>query len=311
MILSSSRAEISPPAGQESAITVDSAIVESDLIARLVGAQRPGAAPAALPDPVRLGRRMAAMYADWERARQPDLPALAGALLHSNAIPPDGPLARTCLAAAQAVAAWGGLPYHSATHHAEVATNATVLTELAARQGQPVSWHARALLLAACLGHDLNYLPSVAKERFAAEHIAAEALDGMAAACGCEPADRQAIRALVIATEPGLRLRPGGPLGTPLDPTAARLLHPAAVDPALAALAEILSDADLLSSVGLTTAWYRVQQKRLEREAGRAYEAGDSERFFSDIVGPDFLSAPGRVFSANLALIRRTACGAC
>jgi len=308
MILSSSRAEISPPADQESAITVDSAIVEPDLIARLLDTRKPGVTQAMLPDPARLGRRMAALYADWDRARQPDLPTLAVGLLRSNGIPPDAPLAGACLAAAQAVAAWGGLPYHSATHHAEVATNATVLLELAARQGQPVSSHARALLLAACLGHDLHYQPNV--PRFAAEHVAAEALDAMAAAAGCDAADRQAIRALVIATEPGLRLRQGGPLGAPLDPTAATLLDAPAIDPALAALAEILSDADLLSSVGLTAGWYRVQQQRLEREAGRPYETGESERFFSDIVGPDFLSAPGRVFSGNLAVIRRTACAA-
>jgi len=116
------------------------------------------------------------------------------------------------------------------------------------------------------------------------------------------------MRALIIATEPGLRLRKGGPLGTPLEPKAARLLGKPAVDPPLANLAMILSDADLLSSVGLTAGWYRVQHTRLEREAGRQHEPEERDRFFSDIVGPDFLSEPGRMFSGNLAAIRRTVC---
>ena len=108
------------------------------------------------------------------------------------------------------------------------------------------------------------------------------------------------MRALIIATEPGLRLRPGGPLGAPLEATAARLIGQDSVDPALARLAAMLSDADLLSSVGLTAAWYHVQLARLESEAGKPHDPADSARFFTAIVGPDFVSLPGRVFSPNL-----------
>lgn len=296
--------------------TVDSAIVDAaaidpDLIGRLFGGpaavpRNRSAAPKGLPNAARLGKRMAALYGSWQCCRLPDMEALACALLRHNGIAPDVPLARTCIGAARAVAAWGGLPYHSATHHAEVATNAAVLVEVADRLGQPVGQHATAMLLAACLAHDLHYEPSVARERFGAEHASAEALDAIATQAGCDEADRQGMRALIIATEPGLRRRPGGPLGTPLEPEAARLLGKPAVDPALAGLAMILSDADLLSSVGLTPAWYRVQHARLEREAGRPHEPKERDRFFRDIVGADFLSEPGRLFSANLTAIRRT-----
>jgi hypothetical protein len=292
---------------------VDVAIVDTqpmgqDPIAALFDANRiRPASSRKLPDPTRLGRRIAALYESWQDGAMPDMPALACALLRRHGIAADSPLARTCIGAAGAVAAWGGLPYHSALHHAEVATNAMVLVELADRLGQKVDAHATALLLAACLSHDLHYRASVARERFAAESVSAAALDQIAAACGCGDADRQALHALVIATEPGLRLRDGGPLGLPLDPAAARLLGRQSVEPELAALAAILSDADLLSSVGLTVGWYRVQQSRLEREADRPYDAGESTQFFTEIVGPDFLSAPGRVLSANLAAIRRLA----
>ncbi len=286
---------------------MDSAIVDSDpaagdLVGGLLGAS------SASPNAARLGRRMAALYATWQRGGLPDMAAFAAQMLRRNGIGPDGPVARTCVAAARAVAAWGGLPYHSATHHAEVTTNAMVLVELMHRSGRTIERRPAALLLAACLSHDLYYSPAVARVRFAAEHASAEALDALAAQAGCDAADRQAMRALVIATEPRLRLRPGGPLGAPLEARAARLLGRASVEPDLAALAMILSDADLLSSVGLTVGWYRVQETRLEQEAERPAEAGDGERFFTDIVGPDFLSEAGRVFSPNLGAIRRTVC---
>ena len=287
---------------------VDTDLTGGDLIGRLLG--RTEADPCCLPDAMRVGQRMASLFASWQRGTAPDLEALATALLRRNGIPSDGPLAVTCLAAARAVSAWGGQPYHSATHHGEVATNAMVLVAIAELQGQPVGSHATATLLAASLAHDLYYLPSVARERFAAELASAQALDTIAAEAGCDDADRHAMRALVVATEPGLRLRPGGPLGTPVDPTVSRLLGTSAIDPALAELAGFLSDADLLSSVGLTVRWYRVQQERLEREAGRPYRPGEAEAFFRDIVGVDFLSRPGRMLSGNLAAIRRAVVGA-
>jgi hypothetical protein len=286
------------------ALTVDSAIVDSDptaidLVGGLLGPSL------ASPNAARLGRRMASLYATWQGGRLPDMASFAAGMLLRNGIDITGPIAHTCLAAARAVAAWGGLPYHSATHHAEVTTNAMMLVEISHRRGQTIDRRETALLLAVCLSHDLYYSPSVARVRFAAENASAEALDALAAAAGCDAADRQAMRALVIATEPGLRLRPGGPLGAPLEPRAARLLGRASVEPAIAGLATILSDADLMSSVGLSIGWYRVQETRLEQEADRPAEPGDAERFFNDIVGPDFLSEPGRVFSANLAAIRR------
>jgi len=300
---------------------VDSAVFDTQLngadpVGLLLAAPRCGASgnrsatrqeppDSQLPNPARLGRRMAALYATWQHGRLPDMEGLAKALLHRNGVPSDDPLARTCCAAARSVEAWGGLAYHSATHHAEVATNAMILVALADRLGQPLGWRAAAILLAAGLAHDLHYRPGVTAERFAAEAASADALDTIAAAQGCSDADRRAMRALIIATEPGLRLRPGGPLGAPLEATAARLIGQDSVDPALARLAAMLSDADLLSSVGLTAAWYHVQLARLETEAGKPHDPADSARFFTAIVGPDFVSLPGRMFSPNLSAIRR------
>jgi len=296
---------------------VDSAVFDTDLIA-LLFAPPPGApgraAASAVADPARLGRRMAALYAVWQRRRRPPLQALAACFLRRTGVSPLDPLGRCCLAAAEAVEAWGGLPYHSATHHAEVATNAMVLLELSDRLGQPVAGHAAALLLTVCLAHDLHYRPPAGRRpRFSAERASADALAALAADAGCTPSEQQAMRALVIATEPGLRLRQGGPLGLPLEPAARAHLAmdcaaPETALPALQGLAGILSDADLLSSVGLTVAWYEVQNDRLERESGQIQGQADSRRFFRDIVGPGFLSAPGRIFAPNLATIQARAC---
>ena len=298
---------------------MDSAVIDKDLIDLLFapphGAKDRGADGASpawrnLPDPCRLGRRMAALYAVWQRRRLPDMTALAGMLLRRTGIGPGDPLIRCCLGAARAVDAWGGFPYHSAAHHAEVATNAMVLAELADRLGHRLDKRAAAMLLAASLAHDLHYLPAAGRPRFAAEGAAADAMDAIAAEAGCTDADRATLRALIIATEPGLRLRPGGPLGAPLDPAAMGRFDALPASPDVAALAAILSDADLLSSVGLTPGWYQVQKTRLEAESGQMQRPVDSTRFFRDIVGPDFLSEPGRVFSANLAAIRHGACAA-
>ena len=156
---------------------MDSAFVEMDLIARLFAvpldvADGPSAARvgalAQLPDPLRLGRRMAALYTCWQH-RLPDLGSLAAMLLRRIGMGADDALGRCCLDAARAVDAWGGLPYHSAAHHAEVATNAMVLVELADLLGYPVGQRGAAMLLVAGVAHDLHYTTPNGRPRFTAE----------------------------------------------------------------------------------------------------------------------------------------------
>jgi hypothetical protein len=261
---------------------------------------------AAAPDPARLGRRMAALYRCWDRPGALDLVALAAGLLARLGCA-DTPIGLVCLRLAGDVAAWGGHAYHSSRHHAEVATNAMVLTEIASRIGQPVPPHRRAMLLAAALAHDIGYEPLPApRARFAAETSSARLADAIGAGHGLDAADRAALRCLILATEPGFRAlladlprRPGASPDLPAP------LRPLAAQPALAGLAAVLSDADLLSSAGLTLRWHRVQLARLARELGQPIPPADDLRFFERIVGDDFLSPGGRLFSPNLACIRQ------
>jgi hypothetical protein len=259
-------------------------------------------------DPAALGRRMAAVYRCWEARAGLDLVALAAGFL-GRLNKSETPIGRVCLQAAAAVADWGGHPYHSAGHHAEVATNAMVLAEIAARLGQPVSGDPQALLLAGALAHDLGYEPAHGPQtRFAAEAGSAEALDVISARNGLPGADREALSALILATEPTSR----AVLGIMSSPDRSALDVPAPLQtltrrPELVGLAAMLSDADLLSSTGLTMGWHRVQLRRLERETGHSISPAEDERFFDRIVGADFLSPGGRYFSANLARIRQGA----
>lgn len=267
---------------------------------------RSGEPDQSVPEPRRLGLRMAALYRHWQRTGGPDLPRLTGALLSHIGLPAETPLAATCRAAAEAVSEWRGSAYHSARHHAEVATNAMVLATIAVRQGSPIPAHDLGLLLAAALAHDILFEPAADRSaRFANEIRSAAALDSIAARCGLAGADRRAIRLLILATEPGSR---AGLAALIADPgTAGKLpapLAPLAVDPRLLALAALLSDADLLSSAGLTRNWAAVQGERLADENRMPIGRAEWERFFQDIVGPSFVSAGGRHFGANLARIR-------
>ncbi len=234
---------------------------------------------------------MAALYRVWVGRGGVDLAGLATCLLEPLGLGPD-PLAATCHALAAAVTRWGGLPYHSALHHAEVATNAAVLADLAAWSGQPRPARRRALLLAACLGHDYLYRPGGA--RFAAEAASA---DAVARRCGCGGADRDDLRRLILLTEPGCRHGLSGGALVPCLPS----LDP--VSPDLASLAATLSDADLLSTAGLTWRWSRMQQGRLGRELGRTLTPAENLAFLEGIVGPGFLSPGGRAFDPNLRRI--------
>ena len=261
-------------------------------------------ADAAPPDAHVLGLRMAALYCYWQHTDGPDLPQLTDALVAHIGIAPNTPIGCTCRNAAAAVSRWRGRAYHSARHHAEVATNAMVLAALAARRGNAVPPRDLGILLAAALAHDIHWEPARQQVRFAMEAKAAATLDAIAAECGVAAEDRQAMRALVLATEPHSRAdlaapdRPAPAADVP-EPLA-RLLR----EPRLLRLAELLSDADLLSSAGLSPAWTRVQGQRLARETKAALGEAERRYFFDAIVGPRFLSPGGQYFAANLARIR-------
>jgi hypothetical protein len=259
---------------------------------------------ATAPDPVWLAGRMANLYRHWAGSAGVDLPAITDGFLlrlHCHG----EPIAETCLLTARAVERWGGHDYHSAHHHAEVATNAMVITEIARSFGQIVPPEQRALLLAGSLAHDLYYDPHAAgRPRFSAETHSAEALDKIASHCGVRGEERTMLTCLILATEPGFR----STLAKLLNGQEHEGLRPdldmLSSNPTLASLAGALSDADLLSSAGLTQEWHRTQLDRLQRELGRQITPEEDLQFLDTIVGENFLSPGSKVFSPNLASVR-------
>jgi hypothetical protein len=186
-----------------------------------------------------------------------------------------------------------------------------VLATVSSRLGCAIPAHDVGILLAAALAHDINWEPITDKHsRFAAEAKSAGALDAIAAGCGVGVDDRCAMHVLVLATEPYCRADLAALLSLPASEArvpageSAATLAPLAAEPRLLQLAALLSDADLLSSAGLSRSWSRVQWQRLAREGDHAPGKKAWHHFFEAIVGPDFLSHGGRHFSPNLARIR-------
>lgn len=254
----------------------------------------------ALPDAARMGVWLADLHASFTGAVR--LRALATRLSGLLGLPESSPLARACGLAADAVSAWRGHDYHSDGHHAEVAVNVVVLAAISAAAGEPVAREDAAVLLLAALTHDLLYMPGAAAP-FTRERTAADAADAIASRAGAGGGARALLRWLVLATEPSARpLLAAAARGeaASLPGEIARL--PAHPDPVR--LATVLSDADLLSSAGLTLEWHREQASRLARERGAPVDAGGERAFFEHVVGHEFASAAGRHFAANLACIR-------
>jgi hypothetical protein len=264
-----------------------------------------------LPSAASVARDLTAAYLQWSLRGDTGLVELADGFVRSVGAS-DTALGRACLLAADRTKAWGGHPYHSIYHHAEVATNVMVIAELGARLNRPVLGHGRLLLLASSLAHDLYYDPSLSgSERFHLERISARALDSIAELCGVGMEDRETLALLVLSTEPGFR----SDLREILANYRSRQELPAVVEavgrrPDLAELAAMLSDADLLSSVGLTRKWNRVQHRRLEQELGCRVSPLADSIFLETVVGPGFLSPGGQYFDGNLARIRQMICSA-
>ena len=264
-----------------------------------------------LPGADAIARVLTAEYAEWLNSPPIDLVALADTFVHIVSTP-DSAIGEACRQIAEAVMKWGGHPYHSVCHHAEVATNAMVIAEISARLNKPLGSHRRTLLLAASLAHDLHYDPTRAEAGpFQLEAISASALDGIAERCGVHPQDRAIMTALILATEPSFRsqLRSNSS-GTGFPATLPDGLEPIARDPDVAELAPMLSDADLLSSAGLTRPWHHIQRLRFEQETGTSLSASADLEFLNSVVGPGFLSLGGRYFDGNLANLRAALTGA-
>jgi hypothetical protein len=199
-----------------------------------------------------------------------------------------------------------GNPYHNTQHFCEVLLGALCLSNL-----ETLDAHERALLLFAALVHDFHHDGRYVKgAHFRLERKAAEAAAPYMAQAGVAPDDRERIAALVLATD----LVTGVPFargchrhhvdGSPCPgvPPEAGELAALASDARLALLAVMLTEADVLPSVGLTVALGDERQALVSREIGLRMGPADKLSFLDNVFG-DF--EVGRFFTPNLQAMKR------
>ena len=196
-------------------------------------------------------------------------------------------------------------PYHNSQHFCEVLLSALCLALLAALPERE-----RAALLVAALAHDFHHDgKTVQGMPYRLERASVEAALPYLKTAGVPEDDRARITALILATEVSQAVAfarachrhffDGGE--RPAVPAAEPRLAPLAADARLALQAVLLTEADVLPSVGLTVAYGELSQANLSREWGR--ELGPADKlFFLERVFGDFVAA--RFFSPNLARLK-------
>jgi hypothetical protein len=219
---------------------------------------------------------------------------------------PDPALAAAAGAIAQAIDAEAGRhdrqPYHGRQHFCEVMLAASVLCQLHRLPGASCQ-----LLLLAALIHDLGHDGKPNLDFRLERASLARAMPYLEAA-GVDAMTRLRLSALVLATEPqdgvpsarrALACHTSGATAPRGDgPAELRLLEH---DALLAQLALLLCEADVLPSVGLTTAHAMRMQHLLAREWGRELGLLDKLRFIDDVLDAGVI---GPFFRPNVAAIR-------
>lgn len=194
--------------------------------------------------------------------------------------------------------------YHNRQHFCEVMLATCMLAQvnrLPAREAQ--------LLLLAALIHDLGH-GGQAGQAFGAERLSIDRALPHLEAAGVEASDLACLTTLILATEPGegVRIalaarrfhREGG--APPVVPGPASELGRLAHDAALARLAVLLCEADLLPSIALTFAHGMRLQERLATEWGRPLHAVDKLRFVDQVLASGLI---GEFFAPNATAVRR------
>lgn len=195
--------------------------------------------------------------------------------------------------------------YHNRQHVCEVMLAAAFLGRLhrlAAPQLQ--------LLLLAALVHDLDH-PGRPGPHFAAERHAVLRAQPFLQGAGVPPEAQQQLAALVLATEPneGVPWALAAGAATPQASSTPSAAPPAAPelqllrqDAALARLACLLCEADILPSVGLTPAYALALHARLAAEWGRVLAPSDKLHFVERTLAQGTV---GAFFLPNVQRLRQ------
>ncbi|MDP9045432.1 MAG: HD domain-containing protein [Pseudomonadota bacterium] len=184
-------------------------------------------------------------------------------------------------------------PYHNRQHYCEVALAAYFLGVLDRARLADVQ-----LVLLAALVHDLVH-DGRHQRAFELERASVERARPVLAAAGVAVPAIARIEALVLATDPSAGIPfmaqacRAHALGNapPLPPSEAPELSALTDDPALAGLARLLCEADILPSIGLTFAHSMRLQQRLAAEWQRPLDPRDKLEFIDAVLAHGFLGA--------------------
>ena len=206
------------------------------------------------------------------------------------------------------VGAGGANPYHNAQHFCEVLLSALYLSLLAG-----IAPRERAEVLVTALVHDFHHDGTKnMSATFRLERLSAEATAPYLDAAGVPPEVRARIAAMVFATEVTVGTRfarechlhfSAGATSPSLSgiPAPLALL---ATDASAAMEAVIVSEADVLSSAGLTVHYGELQQQKLAAEWKQPLGAEHKLKFLNQVF-QDFTI--GRFFSPNLRALKDAA----
>ncbi len=203
-------------------------------------------------------------------------------------------------------AAFDGNPYHNRQHFCEVALTAHALCFL-----ERLDVESTQFVLLAALIHDFVH-DGGAHPAFVQERASLELTRPLLQAAGLTPVQIGRIAALVLATDTSEGTAfmaaacqahaAGTTVAAPL-PLQAPELSALVIDPELARLARILCEADILPSIGLTTAHGLRLQQRLAREWRRPLDHRDKLAFIEHVLKQGYV---GDFFMPNVQAARET-----
>jgi hypothetical protein len=232
--------------------------------------------------------------------------------LEAGSLAPDEPLCvagqRIADAMDAGVGAGGANPYHNAQHFCEVLLSALYLSLLAG-----IAPRERAEVLVTALVHDFHHDGTKnMSATFRLERLSAEAAAPYLEAAGVPPEVRARVAAMVFATEVTVGTRvarechlhfSAGAPSPSLSGIPAQLAL-LATDASAAMEAVIVSEADVLSSAGLTVHYGELQQQKLSAEWKQPLGADHKLKFLNQVF-QDFTI--GRFFSPNLRALKDAA----
>lgn len=177
--------------------------------------------------------------------------------------------------------------YHNRQHYCEVALTAYALARLQRLPAPATQW----LLLAALL-HDAVHAGRP-QTPFSQERASVASMRPLLRAAGLTEAGIERLMALVLATETrgGTAWTAAVARGQAHEPPPAPELAALSADPALALLARLLCEADVLPSLGLGTAHAKRLQRRLAAEWGRPLDVPDKLAFIDGVLQQGYLGA--------------------